>query len=111
MISMELQDKYFNYMLHGTKRIELRLFDEKRKKIKIGDLIKITNAINDEVFTVKVVGLLQYRTFEELFNDYSIEVLADKKMNKYDLLSELEKFYPREKQEQYNVLGIKIELI
>lgn len=28
---MKLQPKYYNYILNGTKRIEIRLFDEKRK--------------------------------------------------------------------------------
>lgn len=37
---MKLQDKYYNYILNGTKRIELRLYDEKRQQIKIGDIIK-----------------------------------------------------------------------
>ena len=32
---MKLQEEYFNYIKNGTKRIELRLLDEKRKKIKI----------------------------------------------------------------------------
>ncbi len=30
---MNLQAKYFNYIKSGTKRIELRLFDEKRSMI------------------------------------------------------------------------------
>ena len=37
---LKLQPRYFDYMQNGTKRIELRLFDEKRQKIKIGDTIK-----------------------------------------------------------------------
>ena len=37
---MKLQPKYFDYILNGTKRIEIRLNDEKRKKIKLGDKIK-----------------------------------------------------------------------
>ncbi len=32
---MNLQTKYYNFIKNGTKRIELRLFDEKRKEIKI----------------------------------------------------------------------------
>lgn len=32
MHNMKLQEKYYNYILNGTKRIELRLYDEKRKK-------------------------------------------------------------------------------
>ena len=109
-MTMELQNAYYNYMLKGTKRIELRLYDEKRKNIKIGDIIIITNAQTNEEFEVKVVGLLQYSSFKEMFNDFDIEILADKSMTKEELMNELEKFYPIEKQKQYNVLGIRVEL-
>lgn len=109
-MTMELQNAYYNYMLKGTKRIELRLYDEKRKNIKIGDIITITNAQTNEEFEVKVVGLLQYSSFKEMFNDFDIEILADKSMTKEELMNELEKFYPIEKQKQYNVLGIRVEL-
>ena len=37
---MKLQPEYYNFILNGTKRIEIRLFDEKRQQIKIGDTIK-----------------------------------------------------------------------
>ena len=29
---MTLQPKYYNFILNGTKRIEIRLFDEKNNK-------------------------------------------------------------------------------
>jgi ASC-1-like (ASCH) protein len=51
-----------------------------------------------------------YETFVDLFKDFDIEVLADKSMTKEELKNELEKFYPIEKQKQYNVLGIRVEL-
>ena len=109
-MTMELQNVYYNFILKGTKRIELRLYDEKRKSIKIGDIITITNAQTNEEFTVKVVGLLQYETFDDLFKDFEIEILADKSMTKEELKNELERFYPIDKQKQYNVLGIRVEL-
>ena len=37
---MKLQPEYFNFILNGTKRIEIRLNDEKRQNIKLGDKIK-----------------------------------------------------------------------
>ena len=109
---LKLQPEYYNYILNGTKRIEIRLFDEKRRKIKIGDTIKFLKEPElEESFEVKVVGLLRYKTFEDLFKDFDISVLADKSMNKEELLKVLETFYPKEKQEQYEVVGIRIELI
>lgn len=109
-MKMELQNAYYNFILKGTKRIELRLYDEKRKNIKLGDIITVTNAQTNEEFEVKVVGLLLYETFDDLFCDFDIEVLADKSMTKEELKNELEKFYPIDKQKQYNVLGIRLEL-
>lgn len=43
MTEMKLQDKYYEYILNGTKRIEIRLNDEKRQGIKIGDKIRFIN--------------------------------------------------------------------
>ena len=37
---MKLNPKYYNYILKGTKRIELRLYNEKRKNIKVNDILK-----------------------------------------------------------------------
>lgn len=109
---MKLQQKYYDFIKNGTKRIEIRLFDEKRQKIKIGDTIKFLKDDNqDESFEVKVIGLLRYNSFEDMFKDFDISVLSDKSMTKDELISTLEKFYTKEKQEQYGVLGIRIELL
>lgn len=109
---LKLQPKYFDYINQGTKRIELRLFDEKRQKINIGDTIIFQK--EPELTTemqVKVIGLLRYNSFEELFNDYDISIMADKSITKKELLDALEEFYTPEKQAQYGVLGIRIEKI
>lgn len=109
---MKLQPKYFNYILNGTKRIELRLNDEKRQTIKVGDTIKFLKEPNlDESFFVKVIELIKYNSFLEMFNDYDISILSDNSMSKEELLNDLEKFYTKEKQQTYGVLGIRFELI
>ena len=105
---MNLQDKYFDFIKNGTKRIELRLNDEKRQQIEISDLIEFSN--EKDKFTTKVVGLLKYQDFKTLFNDFEIEILADKTMTKEELLDVLSEFYTPEKQEEFGVLGIRVEL-
>lgn len=107
---MKLQEKYYDFMLNGTKRIELRLNDEKRQNIKLGDKIRFLKENNlNESFVVTVIGLLKYNSFEDLFNDYDISLLADKSISKGELLKVLMEFYPKEKQNKYNVLGIRIK--
>jgi ASC-1-like (ASCH) protein len=109
---MKLQPEYFNFILNGTKRIEIRLNDEKRQLIKLGDTIKFMKEPElEESFDAKVVGLLRYNSFEDMFKDFDISVLSDKSMTKEELINVLEQFYTKEKQEQYGVLGIRIELI
>ena len=109
---MKLQPEYYNFILNGTKRIEIRLNDEKRQQIKIGDTIKFLKEPKlNEFFEAKVIGLLRYNTFEDMFNDFDTSILADKSMTKNELLDVIEQFYPKEKQDKYGVLGIRIELI
>ena len=109
---MKLQPEYFNFILNGTKRIEIRLNDEKRQNIKLGDKIKFLKEPDlNESFEAQVIGLLRYNSFEEMFKDYDISILSDKSMTKEELIYVLEQFYTKEKQEKYGVLGIRIELI
>lgn len=42
MHTIKVQPLFYDYIKLGTKRIELRLLDEKRSLIKLGDVIRIT---------------------------------------------------------------------
>ena len=107
---LKLQPKYFDYINTGTKRIELRLYDEKRQKINIGDTIIFKKEPElEKNLKVKVIALLRYNSFDELLKDFNIEILADKTITKEELLNDLEKYYTIDKQLKYGIVGIKIE--
>lgn len=107
---MRLRAKYFDNILNGTKRIEIRLNDEKRRLIKIGDTITFYKMPEEkESITVKVVDLLHYKSFKDLLNDYDISIVADENDTKDNLLKTLGKFYSKEEENKYGVLGIKIK--
>ena len=111
MHEMKLQPRYYDYILSGTKRIEIRLNDEKRKNIKVGDRIKFLKEPDlSDSFVAKVVDIYHCDSFLELFNDFDISLLADKSMDKEELLEELEKFYTKDKQKMYGVVGIKLDI-
>ena len=107
---MNLQPKYFDFIKGGTKRIELRLYDEKRRSIQLGDIIEFAKS-DDEKFKAEVVGLLRYNSFADLFEDFDISILADSSMTKQELLEVLGEFYSEEKQAEFGVIGIRIKLI
>lgn len=86
--------------------------DKMEHEIKLGDTIKfLKEPEKKETLKAKVVGLLRYNTFEDMFNDFDISILADKSMTKEELIGVLEQFYTKEKQKEYGVLGIRLELI
>ena len=64
----------------------------------------------DETLKVKVVGLLRYNSFEDLFKDvdYSISGPADSLEQK---LENIHKIYSLEEEQKYGVLGIHVEKI
>lgn len=107
---MNLQPKYFDFIKDGTKRIELRLYDEKRRSIQLGDIIEFAKS-DDEKFKAEVVGLLRYNSFADLFEDFDISILADSSMTKQELLEVLGEFYSEDKQAEFGVIGIRIKLI
>lgn len=106
--NMGLQQKYFDFIKSGTKRIELRLYDDKRKQIQLGDQIEFSSPEGEKIL-LKVIGLLRYQTFRDLANDFDIELLADKSMTEQDLMNALEEFYTPEKQQRSGVIGIRLQ--
>ena len=108
---MKLNPKYFEYMKNGTKRVEIRLNDEKRKNIKIGDeiIFKKEPELIEQIHT-KITNLILRRSFEELIDSLDIWQYSDISESKDKFLEDLYKFYTREQEEKYGVIGIKVEL-
>ena len=102
---MKLLEKPFNKMIDGSKDIEFRLYDDKRKKIKIGDTIEFSKLPDlIEKLNVEVIDLYQYKTFRELlsFLGYSGLDLDKKIQGIYSI-------YTPEQEKTHGVLGIKIK--
>ena len=110
--SMQLQPSPFEMIRDGTKTIELRLLDEKRKKIRIGDTIVFTNTESKETIEVRVLDLLVFDSFETL---YSRLPLLECGYTKDDVGTaspdDMNAYYPEELQRKYGVVGIKVALL
>lgn len=63
---MRVKQPYFDMINAGTKDIECRLYDGKRRKICIGDTIVFSNG--DKNFSRRVAGLLIAKDFKKLFS-------------------------------------------
>ena len=107
---MKLHNDPFNLIKSGTKTIELRLNDLKRQKIKVGDLIEFTNRVTDEKMLVRVVDLIKFNSFSDLYKNFS-KVSMGYREDEGANPSDMELYYSLEEQEKYGVLAIKIEKI
>lgn len=68
--NMKLITKYFDYIKFGSKRIELRLNDEKRKNIKIGDEIIFEELVdNPRYLRTRVIDLYHENNFNNLIEN------------------------------------------
>ena len=110
MHKMNLNDEPFNSIKNGFKTIEMRLYDEKRKLINIGDIIEFTNRLTNEKISVKVIQLYLFNTFEELYKQFDKVSLGYKESECVDP-NDMSKYYSKEEQEKYGVVGIEIRLI
>ena len=107
---MNLHPEPFELIKRGIKDVEMRLYDERRKPIKIGDLIEFTNRITGERLLVKVINLQKYASFVELYKAFSKERLGYEPHEIADP-HDMEKYYSKEQIEECGVLAIEFKLI
>ena len=109
---MKLQPEPFEKMASGLKTIELRLWDEKRQKVNIGDTIEFTNLENDCKISVRVIKLHCFASLVELYSALPLEkcgyTLEEAKTASY---RDMETYYSPEEQKKHGVVGIEIELL
>ena len=103
---MKLNKSPFERIKNGTKKVEFRLYDEKRKQIKVGDKIEFSKLPDlEEKLLVYVVELYREDKFENLFKRlYSDEEEIRRKTKA------MHQIYSPDKEQQYGVLGIRIKI-
>ena len=104
--------KRFRYWIkNGTKRIEVRLNDEKRQLIHIGDYITFEKVSDEpEYLKVQVTDLYYENSFSDLLDKHNMSLFASNSITKEELLNILDQFYTKEEQNKYGVVGIRIEI-
>lgn len=69
--NMSLNEGPFELIRSGKKTIEIRLFDEKRQKVHLNDIIIFTKLPDkNEKIAVEVVGLSVFASFRELLSTF-----------------------------------------
>lgn len=109
---MSLRPGPFGKIADGSKRYELRLHDEKRRLIAVGDTITFTCTAEEKSVTVRVVSLHPFATFADLYAALPLTECGYTEASAQTAdPRDMEAYYPPEKQVQYGVLAIGVERI
>ena len=104
---VHLHSDVFDIVKLGTKDIEVRVNDEKRRKLSVGDtLIFKKRPLEDEMIKAKVISLEYYNDFSELVEHYDMKRIYLDGYTKEQYLNEMARFYTKEEQEKYGVVAI-----
>ena len=107
---LQLATVPFNAIASGAKTIESRLYDEKRQRIQIGDSIEFTNREDPtQTASVKVVGLLRYETFHDLFTHNDPAKFGGESVEWLE--NQINEFYSLSDQKDNGVIGIEFTLL
>ncbi|WP_339261962.1 ASCH domain-containing protein [Lysinibacillus sp. FSL K6-3209] len=106
---MGIYDEYFISIKEGKKTIEVRLNDDKRRKIKVGDTVEfIRIPEKNETFRVQVTKLRKYDTFEAMYNDIPFKEFDCEGWTMKEMLDSTYEIYTPEQEIKWGTIAITI---
>lgn len=109
---IHLDEDIFELVNNGTKCVEVRLYDEKRQKLKINDeIIFLKRPLEKESIKTKIVNLVKYDSFSELVSNYNIKNLYKEGITKEEFLNLLNRFYTKDDEIKYGVVAIEFKVL
>ncbi|MBP3307924.1 MAG: EamA family transporter [Clostridia bacterium] len=106
--TLKLRDEYFGRIQRSEKTIEVRLYDEKRQKIKAGDELIFVNQDTGERMLCEVIALHKYKSFLELFESHLGPRCGIIRQTPALMRDEMYTFYQPCDEERLGVVGIEI---
>ena len=110
---MHLEHRSFAAMEAGRKTIELRLYDEKRRRIQAGDIIRFEDTEDEsELLFAQVEGMRFFASFDELYAALPLTACGyTAEETKTASLQDMDAYYAPEAQQKWGVVGIEVSLL
>ena len=107
---MKLQREPFEIIKSGKKTVELRLYDEKRSRISIGDTVafSLMNEPENRIFCT-VTEILRFPDFKALYESIPQRRLGYSDTDTVSYL-DMQKYYPEDEQKRFGVVAFGIKL-
>ena len=111
-MEMKLNDTPFYQLKNGEKTVELRLADEKRRRIRVGDMITFKRrAAVQETLCARVVALHRATSFAALFATELFAKCGWGSLSPAEAVGAMRQYYSEAEEEKYGALGIEIEIL
>lgn len=109
---MHLFPEPFSLIAEGKKKFELRLNDEKRQRIEVGDRISFRNCRDPQMRVLcRVTGIFHFPDFAALYRELPLDLCGYTEENIADAdPHDMETYYSAEEMARYGALGIGIEV-
>lgn len=108
---MELLDQPFERIADRSKTVEMRLYDEKRQQIQVGDTILFSHRENQRTLSARVLGVCVYPDFDALTDDFSPIQLGFGDRSREEIADFMKGLYGAEKCGRYRAAAIRIALL
>ena len=109
---MGLYGEYFQSIIEGKKKVEVRLNDERRREIKVGDMIEFIKVPQqDETLKVHVTGIRKYDTFKEMYEDIPFKDFDCEGWTLNEMIDGTYEIYTPEQEKEWGTLAITISFI
>ena len=108
---VHLDSDIFDIVDSGTKDVEIRLNDEKRRQLHVGDTLVFLRR-PDDIDSIKatITNLVYLNSFEDVFNKYEMKRVYLENTSKEDYINLMKRFYSDEEVSKYGVVGIEFKL-
>ena len=108
---VHLHPEVFEIVLQGDKDVEVRVNDEKRRNLNVGDTLVFLKRDNEEEKLIaKVTNLVYFNSFLEITNYYDMKRIYLEETTKDEYINLMKKFYSDEEVKEYGVVAIEFKL-
>lgn len=110
-MEFHLDSDIFDIIVNKDKNIEIRLNDEKRRKLKVGDTLVFLKRPDDiEKISATVTNLVYFDSFIDVTNYYDMKRVYLDNTSKEDYINLMKRFYSDEEVSKYGVVAIEFKL-
>jgi ASC-1-like (ASCH) protein len=109
---MTIKPIYFDLVLQGIEKYEVRTNDYRRKAMEIGDLIHMVEESDEKRELMLIItSKTEFPTFAELFDNMPKKDLGYEGRTTESLVEEIREFYSEEKERSTGVVAIGVALV